>query len=202
MARRNLIREGVQVSFATYRSWREDRTIRLGAGLAYYMLFTIVPLLALTAALAEWLFGTDEVQNYINDRLAQVGVDQGEAGAEAISDELSDASTKSSLGVVGIASLIFASSLVFMALSDAINVIWDVPVRSGVWRTIKRRLVAFLMVLATGAVIIATFAVAAVSGAAQALVSQDIVLVEEVTRLLTAAASGLALAFALACLYR
>ena len=94
MVRGRVTGDVVEVIVATYRSWREDRTIRLGAGLAYYMLFAIVPLLAVTAALAEWLFGPDEVQNYINDRLAQAGVDGGEASAQAISDELATASTQ------------------------------------------------------------------------------------------------------------
>ena len=41
----------------THLEWRTDRTLRLGAGLAYYALFTIVPFLALTAALAWQVFG-------------------------------------------------------------------------------------------------------------------------------------------------
>ena len=46
-------RRGLSHGLRTYEAWRQDRTHRLGAGLAYYALFTIVPLLALTAALAD-----------------------------------------------------------------------------------------------------------------------------------------------------
>ncbi len=35
----------VEVSSDTYTSWRENRTLRLGAGLAFYALYTIVPFL-------------------------------------------------------------------------------------------------------------------------------------------------------------
>lgn len=34
----------------TYSSWRADRTIRLGAGLAYYGLFAVVPVLSISLA--------------------------------------------------------------------------------------------------------------------------------------------------------
>ena len=87
-----------EVINATYASWREDRTLRLGAGLAYYALFTVVPFLALTAALAEKIFGLVDVAGYLADRLEQLGiVDAGDAG-ESIATELSRQSVSSSLG--------------------------------------------------------------------------------------------------------
>jgi len=55
----------LRLSVATHKNWRRDRTIRLGAGLAYYSIFTLIPLLALTAAMAavqlsKSLFSADQ----------------------------------------------------------------------------------------------------------------------------------------------
>ena len=74
----------VEVSSDTYTSWREDRTLRLGAGLAFYALFTIVPFFALTVALAEQLFGLIDMAGYLSDRLAQVGIVEAETAGESI----------------------------------------------------------------------------------------------------------------------
>ncbi|MGI9601422.1 MAG: YihY/virulence factor BrkB family protein [Acidimicrobiales bacterium] len=195
-------RQLYDIVLATYSSWRNDRTIRLGAGLAYYGLFTIIPLLALTAALAEMLFGTVDMTDYLADRLAQIGVtDDGTIGAE-ITAELNRQSVQSSLGLIGVVSLLFASSLLFVALTDAIREIWGVPVESGFRETIQRRLIGFIMVLATGAVLIAGFALSVVAGAAEALVPGNTQLLDDLAELLTGAGSAALLAATIAVLYR
>lgn len=186
----------------TYASWRSDRTLRLGAGLAYYALFTIVPLLALTAALAGWVFGEADIREYLVDWLTGLGLVDAEAASLTITDELTGRTVQSQLGVVGLASLLFTSSLVFVALVDAFNVIWDVPVRTGIWNSVRKRLISFLMVLATGGVLIAGFAVSAVAGAAEAIMPGSVAILEELSSSIYGLASWIALVIAVAMLFR
>ncbi len=185
-----------------YFEWRQDRTLRLGAGLAYYALFTIVPFLALTATLAERLFGLAELEGYLADRLDQVGIVDAELAGRAVADELSRRSAQSSLGIVGLVSLLFASSLVFLALVDAVNTIWHVPVRSGIRNSVRRRMVSFLMVLATGFVLIAALAISAIGGAIGHLVPGNIEIVGVLATLMGAVASTSALVVVLTLLFR
>jgi membrane protein len=186
----------------TYASWREDRTLRLGAGLAYYALFTIVPFFALTAALAEQLFGLIDMASYLTDRLEQLGVVEADAAGESIATELNRRSVTSSLGIFGAGSLLFASSLVFLALVDAINTIWNVPVRSGLRNSLRRRLVSFLMVLVTGVVVIAMLALSTVTGVIERFVPGSIEIGGPVSALLGWLASASSLGIALALLFR
>lgn len=186
----------------TYAAWREDRTLRLGAGLAYYALFAVLPLIAITAALAEQLFGSPGVQDYIAERLNQLGVADSDNVSDAVANELSRASTQTRLGLIGFGTLLFAASVFFLALTDAVNVIWNVPVRSGLWNTIRRRLVAFLMVLGTGGVLLAGLAVNAVSGMAQKLMPIHTELLDTLATSLADIASWVSLALALAMLFR
>jgi membrane protein len=186
----------------TYAEWRMDRTLRLGAGLAYYALFTIVPFLALTAALAGQIFGLIEVEEFLTERVGQMGVVEPELAAQSIADELQRRSVQSSLGIVGAGSLLFASSLVFLALVDAVNTIWHVPVRVGFGNSIRRRLLSFLMVLVTGSVLVAALAISAVSGAAARLVPGDVPVLDSVATLVTSLASGSALVVVLTLLFR
>jgi membrane protein len=192
----------VEVSSDTYTSWREDRTLRLGAGLAYYALFTIVPFFALTVALAEQLFGLIDIAAYLSDRLSQIGMVEAEIAGASIATELSRRSVTSTLGIIGIGSLLFASSLVFLALVDAINTIWNVPVRSGLRNTVRRRLVSFIMVLVTGVVLIAGLAISTLSGAVERLVPGSIEVPGTLLALFDWLISSSSLAVAVALLFR
>ncbi|MCZ6505207.1 MAG: hypothetical protein O6834_04400 [Actinobacteria bacterium] len=51
----------VQLLVASARSWLDDRVIRLGAAVAYYSLFTLIPVLFLAVSLASIFFGQDRV---------------------------------------------------------------------------------------------------------------------------------------------
>ena len=51
----------VQLLVASARSWIDDRVIRLGAAVAYYSLFTLIPVLFLAVSLASIFFGQDRV---------------------------------------------------------------------------------------------------------------------------------------------
>lgn len=202
IASRPILGVVVDVVRQTYESWRKDRTLRLGAGLAYYALFTIVPFLALTAALAEQLFGLIDVGSYLTERLEQVGIVEADAAGESIATELSRRSVTSTLGIIGAGSLLFASSLVFLALVDAINTIWNVPVRSGIRNSVRRRLISFLMVLVTGVVLIATLAISTVSGAVERFVPGSIEFAAPLSELLSWLVSASSLAVALTLLFR
>lgn len=58
------------VGIETYEQWRDHRTIRLGAGLAYYGLFALVPMLAVALALAGLVISQGDVQSYLADQLS------------------------------------------------------------------------------------------------------------------------------------
>ena len=66
------VRRAYTLGTATYHEWRMHRTIRLGAGIAYYGLFALVPILALSLAVAGLVVSDAEVQAYLDGRLVEV----------------------------------------------------------------------------------------------------------------------------------
>jgi membrane protein len=177
-----------RVGHETYEQWRSHRTIRLGAGLAYYGLFAIVPLLAVALALAGLVVSRSDVQSYLADQFSAVlGLDA-DVVAGAIADALDGTGTLTGLGLVGAASLLLAASLLVVALQDAFNTIWERPVRSGLRQTVLRRLIAFAVVAGAGAVIVVSFAINAVTGLLGRLVP-DVAIVSSLQELIGWAAS-------------
>lgn len=185
---RGVARGTWSVGRETYEQWRRHRTIRLGAGLAYYGLFALVPLLAVALAIAGLVVSRSDVQSYLADQFSAVlGVDA-DAVAGAISDALAGTGTLAGLGLVGAASLLLAASLLVVALQDAFNTIWERPVRAGIRQTVLRRLIALAVVAGAGAVIVVSFAVNAVTGLLSRLVP-DVAIVASLQELIGWAAS-------------
>jgi membrane protein len=84
-----------------------------------------------------------------------------------------------------------AASFVFVALEDALNVIWHVPVQRGWRNTIRRRLLAFLVVLLTGVVVVAALSIHAITGLAEAMLPGELPVVESAADLVGATGTWL-----------
>jgi membrane protein len=189
---RRSVGRGWDLGTETYDHWRDHRTIRLGAGLAYYGLFALVPMLAVALAIAGSVISQADVQSYLAEQLsALLGVDA-DAVAGAAADLLDGTGRLASLGLVGAVSLILTASLLVLALQDALNTIWERPVRLGIRHTLMRRLVAFVVVAGAGGVLILSFALNAVTGFLNQLVP-DVAVVESLQEVV-----GLATSWALA----
>ncbi len=189
------------VGTTTYEQWRDHRTIRLGAGLAYYGLFAIVPIMAVALSLAGLFIAQNDVQSYLADQLAELFGFDADRVASVFAETLDDAGSLTGLGLVGLASLLLTASLLVIALQDAFNTIWERPVRSGIRQTVLRRLVAFVVVAGAGAVIVVSFAINAVTGLLLRLVP-DIAILRSLEELFGLAASWALAVGVIALLFR
>lgn len=171
-----------------YREWREDRAIRLGAGLAYYGLFAIVPLVSLSILVAGLVFSQEEIRSFLADQLdTLLDLDLDTVSVD-LAEQVGATSTLTSLGIVGVASALLSASLVFVALQDAFNVIFDLPVQVGMQYTIRRRLLSFLVVLLLGALLIGALVIQAIAPLLRALVP-DVAVLETFDSVLVSLAS-------------
>jgi len=154
----------------TYGEWRTHRTIRLGAAVAYYSLFAAVPVLVLTVIFAGIFVSREDVQIYLTDQISRIFGTDGSEVATALATTFDELDPATGLGLVGVGSLVLAATLVVVALQDAFNTIWELPVRSGLRVSIARRVFAFLVVLGFGAVIVLSLALNAVTSLLEGLV--------------------------------
>lgn len=195
-----LVREIIDLLGETYREWRNDRVLRLGAGLAYYALFGIVPFLTILTAVAGLIFSTQEVQTFFIEMLGGFLQGDVEALAASLAEKIEGSLT--GLGLIGAGTLLFAASVVFVALQDVLNVIWHAPVRAGLENTVRRRVLAFAVVLLTAAVLIIAFLINAVTGLAQTLLPGELAIVDSLAPIITSAASWILGICAIALLFR
>jgi len=185
----------------TYASWRAHRTIRLGASLAYYGLFAVVPLLAISLAVAGLVINEADVEDALASVFGNLVNGDGTEYAAQVTDSLTGTFDAGGIGLFGLASLLLTASLVFVALQDAFDTIWEIPVMKGTWASLRRRLVAFAVVLLAGAFVIASFAVVSIANLIRTIFPGSGTLVEVSADLLATFGSGALLAAVIAALF-
>ncbi|MGI9616106.1 MAG: YihY/virulence factor BrkB family protein [Acidimicrobiales bacterium] len=195
------VRRLFDVVYETYQDYRNNRTIRLGAGLAYYAILAIFPLLMLAMSLAALLFDDAQVEDYLSELITDaIGSTHADA-ADSIVEQLSVALESYQFGLVGLGTLIFASSLAFVAVEDAFRSIWNLPVRRGFKYLIVKRLRAFVVVLGAAALMIVGLVVQSTLGLINNIVPDQLALPSTVLASVTTLLLIATLATALTVLY-
>jgi membrane protein len=151
----------------------EDRALRLGAGLAYYGLITLAPLLILLLGVAGLLVGEEAANGQLADTLEQwFGADVAQTFQEMVV-EMDVAGSFANLTIGSMIVLVVAASILFVAWKDAIDVIWDVGYRRGVKATLTKRLFGFASVGALAALLVAVIVAEKLIAILSGLVSDE-----------------------------
>jgi membrane protein len=148
----------------TYKKWYDDRAIRMAAALAYYGLFSIAPLVfILTAAIGAFVersigeaITTNDVmqllENILGPDLASyvLGLAEGVGEGTPIGEGLPIV-TLISVGI-----LLWGASNIFNYMHEVLNRMWGVqPLVNKNWFSgLRRRLLAFAVVLVAGLLLV------------------------------------------------
>ena len=111
--------------------WHADRVPRLGAALAFYTLFSLAPLLVVVIAIAALGFGREIASTQL---IKQIETFIGPEGARVIQATIENTSRPSSgitATLIGLATMLFGTTIVFTELQDALNMIWKVTLKPG-----------------------------------------------------------------------
>jgi membrane protein len=161
---------------AAARAWWDDDALRLGASLAYYTLFAIGPVLLVAVAIAGIVFGPDAVRGEIVGQLdGLVGRD----GAQAVQALLEGASKRQAgifATIVGSFALLIAATGAFLELQVALNTIWRVKPKAGMFvkALIIDRLRSFGLVVAVGFLLLVSLVITAALAAFSAWMSRRV----------------------------
>lgn len=159
----NKLREIYDLLLMTVRSFGQDKGMKMSASLAYYAIFSVAPLLLIVIWLVGFLFGeyVEGDQGVQGQVFAELTALFGESTALQIQDILKQISVsdRSGIGIaIGIGTLIFGSTKIFIEIQDSINMIWKVrpKPRKGWLKMLINRAISFSMVLGLGFLLIAS----------------------------------------------
>ena len=174
------IRRAATSTFAILKTaflhWEKDNAALLAAGLSYFAVFSLAPLLLSMVALSSLLLEQQVAEGTVSRQLARVVGDRVASAIEVLLVEARKAGPGTAT-LVSVALLLLAASRVFTQLQTALNMIWGLTpsraeaFRRNVWRFVRKRLLTFAMVLGGGVLLLAFFFVDASLGLANRLLS-------------------------------
>ena len=131
--------------------WSHDRAPRLGAALAYYTVFSIVPLLLIIIAVIGLVFGEEAAQGAIMQQIAGLVGDQSASALKDMIRRADQPSTGVLSTVMAIGTLLVGASAFFGELQAALNTVWGLEPKEGrgIWGFIKSRFLSMATVLGT-----------------------------------------------------
>ncbi|MER3553461.1 MAG: ribonuclease BN [Meiothermus sp.] len=144
----NLLRQTVQ-------KWQLDNIPALAAGLAFFTVFALAPLLVIVLAALGLIYDQGEARTYILNELRKL---LGPEGTDLIAQML-NAANRGNTGiiatVVGVVTLFIGATGVFAHLQQTLNIIWEVkPKAMSFLQQLRLRLLSFGLILAIGFLIL------------------------------------------------
>ncbi|NDP22338.1 MAG: YihY/virulence factor BrkB family protein [Paludibacter sp.] len=134
----------------TSKKWFDRDPFREGAIIAYNAIFALPGLLVVVISLAGYFFGAEAVSGQLHRQIAQaMGVSTADSIQQMV---IMSMRIRTSLltTIIGIGTIIFGATAVFVELQKTLNIIWEVnatSAKSGIWAILKTRLFSFGLIL-------------------------------------------------------
>lgn len=131
----------------------DDKVLKLSAALAYYTIFALTPLIIIVISAASIFFG-DKI-NPGTELFGQISQMVGTEAADQLRGfvEHANLTGKSTLGlIIGVVTLVVASTAIFIEIQDSINIIWQVKAvpKKGWLKMLTNRLLSFSLIVSLG----------------------------------------------------
>jgi membrane protein len=142
-----------------YRIWLSERPTQLAAALAYFGLFSFAPVIYIAFTVAGLFIDKSALLDRI---MTSFEAALGPEITLVIQEMLNNVASKASGGswfitLISSIFLLLAASGVFFQLQFVLNKIWKIPTPTErmMWRTIRKQLFSFVMVIALGLLLVA-----------------------------------------------
>ncbi len=140
-----------------------DNALKFSASLSYYTLFSLAPMLIIVIAVSSVWLGQEAAEGYLYKQFEGL---LGTTGALQLQEMIRNAhvSGRTPLATgIGIATLIFGATGVFLEIQDSINSIWSLKAKPkrGWLKFLKNRLLSFSLIVGIGFLLLVSLALSA-----------------------------------------
>lgn len=142
------------------QDFKQDNGAIVAAAIAFYIFISLIPMLLLGVSILGFVLGSpEEAERIILGFLRQYSptlIEEGGAGIRAVIEDIIRG--RGAIGGIGLIGLLWSGSSAFVNLHKAVNIAWDSPDDRGF---IKTRLLAAGLLLAVGALLLASLGLGA-----------------------------------------
>lgn len=150
----------------TFSDFIEDNALDRAAMIGFYTIFSLPAVLIITIRIAGAVFGNDAVKGQVVQQISGIVGHNSAAQIQSIIENasLSPASTMGT--IVGVCTMIFTATTVFVALQDSLDAIWEVKAKpeKGWLKLIVDRVLSLALVVSLGFLLLVSLAVDIVLG--------------------------------------
>jgi len=147
----------ISVIGKTFARWCDHEGQRLGAALSFYALLSAAPLVVLALLIGSTFLGQQTAEEKIVEYAQQVLGPNGASTVQAVLSHARQPHKSDLAALIAILALLFGASGAFVELRDDLNKMWDArPRRNGFLGLCLQRVFSFLLVLAAGALLVAS----------------------------------------------
>jgi membrane protein len=132
----------------------ENRVLKLSAALAFYTIFSLPPLLIIVISVSDIFYGREAIEGTLYYQISNfVGSDAALQIQQTIRNSALSHNTNFAM-MVGIITLSFGATSIFIEIQDSINYIWKLKPKprkgNGILKMIFNRLLSFSIVVSLG----------------------------------------------------
>lgn len=155
------IKKGWKLTKLTFKEFTDDRPLDWAAIIGFYTIFSLPAVLIITLRIAGIVFGEEAVQGELS---RQIGGIVGRTGAQQVQNiiENADRSASTTIGtIVGVGTMIFSATTVFIALQDSLNAIWEVKAKAelGWMKLVVDRVLSLALVVSLGFLLLVSLSI-------------------------------------------
>jgi membrane protein len=161
-------KETAQLFKTAFKGWNEKDPFRESAVIAYYAIFSLPGLLVLVITIGGYFFGRDALSGHLH---SQISGAMGNDTADQVQEMMNKASSSSAsiwATIIGIITILFGATGVFVQLQKSLNIIWEVkaqPSKSGIWIFLKARLFSFGLILSIAFLLLVSLVITSILAA-------------------------------------
>jgi len=144
-----------------FSAWSDSEANTFGAAVAYYTVFSIAPLLVIVIGLVGLFINSQTAEARILIQFTNTFGEGGAAFVEAMVAATASSGQTIVISLIGFLVLLFGASGVFSQLQKGLNSIFEIlPIKgsSGIWTTIRQKVLAVGMVFALGFLLLSSIA--------------------------------------------
>lgn len=161
---------------STYQEWNDDDPFRQSAVIAYYSIFSLPALLIIIIKVTGQIFGEEAVRGEISGQISSA---VGPEAADQVQTMIANASQQgdSTIAIIiGLATLLFGATGVFVQLQRSLNLAWEVEAKpeSGIAKIALDRVLSLGFILGIGFLLIVSLALTAVLQALSGFIQQHL----------------------------
>lgn len=152
------LRQWVQTFRRARLEWYRRGLSQASAALAYYAVFSSVPILVLLTQAASWILGRENAQQRVLGELRTLGGQRISTASRNILEAVREPVKNDAVALlIATAVLLFAASKVFHVLQDGLNRVWSkgTPMPRAL-PGVRRRLMSFGLVMGVGVLFLAS----------------------------------------------